>query len=95
MGGLISYFQFGSTVPTSEAYFYALGMILCAALQELIHHRYSYAMMKIAMRVRVAASVLVYKQVRCLASSWRPYAVINAGSIELTSANFAYFRHFV
>ena len=69
LGGLIRYFDDSASVSTSEAYLYALGMTLCAAILALTHHPYFYIVQRIGMAVRVACSALIYKKVSPITSS--------------------------
>ncbi|KAH8412635.1 hypothetical protein KR009_003917, partial [Drosophila setifemur] len=59
---LISYFSQGSE-STGAAYYYAGGMILCAALQVVIIHQISLATTTLGLKMRVGLSSLIYRRV--------------------------------
>ena len=63
MGGLIRYFSPDTTVSLLEAYMYAIGVGLCAVLVAITHHPYFFQVMRIGMRIRVAACSLLFKKV--------------------------------
>ncbi len=63
MGGLISYFRFGSDVPKQSAYLFALAVTLCSMLFGIVHHPYFYGIQKIGMRLKIAAMTLIFRKV--------------------------------
>ena len=64
MGYLIRYFHSGNDVSTRDAYLLAGGISACAAIVPVLtHHAYFYRANRMGMRVRVAATALIYKKV--------------------------------
>lgn len=63
LGMLIQYFHAGNTMPTWQAYGYATGVVLSAAVYTLTIHPYFYRVQHLGMRIRVAACSLIYRKV--------------------------------
>ncbi|PAV58307.1 hypothetical protein WR25_02213 [Diploscapter pachys] len=59
IGRLIRYFQYNSSFSTTDAYIAAVGVALCAFLGPAVHHPYFYAMQKVGLEMKVAASSLI------------------------------------
>lgn len=47
IGGLVRYFRYDAPMSTTEAYLYALGLVLCALAYPVMHHPYFYAIQKV------------------------------------------------
>ncbi|KAL8592423.1 hypothetical protein ACOMHN_021365 [Nucella lapillus] len=65
LGGLIRYFTPGSQVSSTEAYLYALGVSVCAAVIAVTHHPYFFGVTRMGMQMRVACCSLMYKKTLC------------------------------
>lgn len=62
LGGLIEYFKPGSEVTKSEAYMYALGIVLCSGVNILVIHPYMMGVMHIGMKMRLSCCSLIYRK---------------------------------
>ena len=60
-GWMMEYFSEGSDMSEMEAYGYASGVVLCSAAYTLFHHPYTFSLQHIGMKMRVAASSLLYR----------------------------------
>ena len=65
LGMLVRYFEPNSTVSTTEAYLYAMAMLLCSLGITLNNIPLNFMRQRIGMRARIAATTLIYKKV-CL-----------------------------
>ncbi|XP_015109904.1 multidrug resistance-associated protein 4 [Diachasma alloeum] len=63
LGLLISHFARFSPITTTEAYMYASGVIIMAILIALIDHHVNMGQLEMGMRLRIAASSLVYRKI--------------------------------
>ena len=63
----MEYFAVGSEMSEVEAYLYASGVVVMAALYTFTHHAYFFGVMHTGMRIRVAACSLLYRKVK---SKW-------------------------
>ena len=57
----MEYFSNGSAMSKSEAYGYASGVVLCSAAYTFFHHPYTFGLQHTGMKMRVAASALLYR----------------------------------
>uniref|UniRef100_A0A182S9W8 ABC transmembrane type-1 domain-containing protein n=1 Tax=Anopheles maculatus TaxID=74869 RepID=A0A182S9W8_9DIPT len=63
LGGLVSYFAPGQQdISKQEAYYYAIGIILCSLLPVAIFHHFILYIFQIGMKIRVACCSLLYKK---------------------------------
>ncbi|XP_011185639.2 probable multidrug resistance-associated protein lethal(2)03659 [Zeugodacus cucurbitae] len=63
LGGLVNYYANpANSESTSTAYLFALGVILCSALNVLFMHPYMLAVLHTGMKVRVALCSLIYRK---------------------------------
>ncbi|CAC5381267.1 ABCC4 [Mytilus coruscus] len=62
LGQLIRYFTPGSTVSSTDAYLYAMGVSLCAIILAIFHHPYFFGVQRIGMQLRVACCSLLYRK---------------------------------
>uniref|UniRef100_A0A182MWL7 Uncharacterized protein n=1 Tax=Anopheles culicifacies TaxID=139723 RepID=A0A182MWL7_9DIPT len=63
LGGLVSYFAPGQKdISKEEAYYYALGIILCSLVPVAIFHHFILYIFQIGMKIRVACCSLLYKK---------------------------------
>ncbi|XP_071159454.1 ATP-binding cassette sub-family C member 4-like isoform X3 [Mytilus edulis] len=62
LGQLIRYFTPGSTVSSTDAYMYAMGVSLCAIILAIFHHPYFFGVQRIGMQLRVACCSLLYRK---------------------------------
>ena len=60
----MEYFAVGSEMSEVEAYLYASGVVVMAALYTFTHHAYFFGVMHTGMRIRVAACSLLYRKVK-------------------------------
>ena len=63
-GWMMEYFAVGSEMSEVEAYLYASGVVVMAALYTFTHHAYFFGVMHTGMRIRVAACSLLYRKVK-------------------------------
>ncbi|XP_014208188.1 probable multidrug resistance-associated protein lethal(2)03659 [Copidosoma floridanum] len=59
---LLKYFTGSGNVSLNEAYLYALGVILCSALNVFVIHPYMMAILHMGMKMRVACCTLIYRK---------------------------------
>jgi ATP-binding cassette subfamily C (CFTR/MRP) protein 4 len=69
MGWMIDYFSPESRTTKLEAYLYAAGVVLCAAIYTFTHHPYFFGVMHLGMKLRVAACSLLYRKALKLSNS--------------------------
>lgn len=62
LGQLIRYFTPNSTMCSTEAYMYAMGVSLCAVVLAVFHHPYFFGVQRIGMQLRVACCSLLYRK---------------------------------
>lgn len=61
--GLISYYDEPKTVDSNfEAYYFAVGVILCSALSVMVIHPYMLGTMHVGMKMRVAMCSMIYRK---------------------------------
>ena len=65
----MEYWTPGSRMTLRDAYLYAAGVILCSAVYTLIHHPYYFGVVHTGMKIRVAASSLLYRKALKLSNS--------------------------
>ena len=58
---MMEYFSEGSDISKTEAFGFATGVVLCSALYTLFHHPYTFSLQHTGMKMRVAASALLYR----------------------------------
>ncbi|XP_011312621.1 multidrug resistance-associated protein 4 [Fopius arisanus] len=63
LGLLINHFAPLSNVTTAEAYMYASGVVIMAIVIALIDHHVNMGQLEMGMRLRIAASSLVYRKI--------------------------------
>lgn len=61
LGYLLRYYN-TSEVSKNEAYLYALGIILCSAVNVFVVHPYMMAILHMGMKMRVACCSLIYRK---------------------------------
>ena len=67
MGQFMGYFTYkDDRISTLAACMYATGVVLMAALYNLTHHQFFFGSQIVGMRLRVAASSLIYRKVKYL-----------------------------
>lgn len=71
LGGFVGYFSSanGFNTTLNDAYWYATGIVLCNALKIIMIYPFTYYMMKISIKIRIACSGLVYQKVLRLTNS--------------------------
>lgn len=65
MGGLVSYYakpENNGSSDLSTAYLYALGVILCSAVNVLFMHPYMLGILHVGMKIRVAMCSMIYRK---------------------------------
>ncbi|XP_035890492.1 uncharacterized protein LOC118502378 [Anopheles stephensi] len=63
LGGLVSYFAPGQQdIGKEEAYYYAIGIILCSLVPVAVFHHFILYIFQIGMKIRVACCSLLYKK---------------------------------
>lgn len=63
LGGLVNYYATpGNKSNANTAYLYALGVILCSALNVIFYHPYMLATLHTGMKVRVALCSVIYRK---------------------------------
>ncbi|XP_050068097.1 ATP-binding cassette sub-family C member 4-like [Anopheles maculipalpis] len=63
LGGLVSYFAPGQQdIRKEEAYYYAIGIILCSLVPVAVFHHFILYIFQIGMKIRVACCSLLYKK---------------------------------
>ena len=73
MGQFMGYFTYkDDRISTLAACMYATGVVLMAALYNLTHHQFFFGSQIVGMRLRVAASSLIYRKVEKVLST-SPY----------------------
>ena len=65
----MEYWVAGGGTSLEEAYLYATGVVLCLTVYALIHHPYFFGMVHTGMKMRVAASSLLYRKALKLSNS--------------------------
>ena len=70
MGQFMGYFTYkDDRISTLAACMYATGVVLMAAFYNLTHHQFFFGSQIVGMRLRVAASSLIYRKVEKLLST--------------------------
>lgn len=65
LGGLVSYFsEEEDDVSRTQAYLYAMGIVLCSLVGTLCYHPFMFYLFELGTRIRIACSGLVYR--KCL-----------------------------
>ncbi|XP_013098645.2 probable multidrug resistance-associated protein lethal(2)03659 isoform X1 [Stomoxys calcitrans] len=65
LGGLVSYYakpQNNNSSDLSTAYLYAMGVILCSAVNVLLMHPYMLGILHVGMKIRVAMCSMIYRK---------------------------------
>lgn len=64
LGGLVSYYANPKNTSSDQttAYLYALGVILCSALNVLLMHPYMLGILHVGMKIRVAMCSMIYRK---------------------------------
>lgn len=63
LGRLLRYFSSTQTdVSKSDAYLYALGVVLCSAINIFVIHPYMMAILHMGMKMRIACCTLIYRK---------------------------------
>ena len=65
----MEYWTPGSRMTLRDAYLYAAGVVLCSAVLTFIHHPYFFGVVHTGMKMRVAASSLLYRKALKLSNS--------------------------
>ena len=65
----MEYWTPGSRMTLRDAYLYATGVVLCSAAYTFTHHPYSFGVVHTGMKIRVAASSLLYRKALKLSNS--------------------------
>lgn len=65
LGKLLHYFDPSSEMSLTDAYQYALGVILGSGLFVFVDHPYTFECYRTGMQIRTACSSLVYRKVSC------------------------------
>ena len=60
-GWMMEYFSEDSDMSEREAFGFASGVVLCSAAYTLFHHPYTFCLQHTGMKMRVAASSLLYR----------------------------------
>ncbi|XP_046668372.1 probable multidrug resistance-associated protein lethal(2)03659 isoform X3 [Homalodisca vitripennis] len=62
LGGLIEHFRQDSEVTKKDAYLYALGIVICSAINIIVMHPYMISIMHVGMKMRLSCCSLVYRK---------------------------------
>uniref|UniRef100_A0A182YG78 ABC transmembrane type-1 domain-containing protein n=1 Tax=Anopheles stephensi TaxID=30069 RepID=A0A182YG78_ANOST len=77
LGGLVSYFAPGQQdIGKEEAYYYAIGIILCSLVPVAVFHHFILYIFQIGMKIRVACCSLLYKK------DMEHVVLMNMGNVE-------------
>ena len=60
-GCMMEYFREDSNMTEREAFGFASGVVLCSAVYTFLHHPYTFCLQHTGMKMRVAASSLLYR----------------------------------
>ncbi|XP_033209998.1 probable multidrug resistance-associated protein lethal(2)03659 isoform X2 [Belonocnema kinseyi] len=62
LGRLLRFYQTDNLVTYEEAYLYALGVIMCSAVNIFVIHPYMMAILHMGMKMRIACCSLIYRK---------------------------------
>ncbi|XP_056011170.1 ATP-binding cassette sub-family C member 4-like isoform X2 [Ostrea edulis] len=91
-GQIVSYFQPGSSLSSTEVYIYATVMGVSTMIQLLVNPKYFFTSHHIALKMKVAVASLIYRKILKM-SSWSKHATTSGKIINHLSTDLEKFTY--